>query len=170
MLLLLTLFTFFLASVLYPQNESFRISVKSTLDSLVYEEDTDNDKKITINDQHITGSRRGDKRFWINAADQRLEVNGTYFLSNLLQELKLAEEGGNDSILLNPVKIFEPPVDRISRMIADYYWDGLTRKIDKEGLLKILDDDKTKTVDGFSYLYIPLQITWHTTIIHDCRN
>jgi hypothetical protein len=54
----------------------------------VYDEDTDGDKKITINDQHIYGTGRGDKKFWIKTNNNKFEVSGTYFLSNLLQELK----------------------------------------------------------------------------------
>lgn len=132
------------------------VEIKSTLDSLVYDEDTDDDKRITIDDPHIEGTDRGDKRFWVKAGNNNLyEVSGTYFLSNLLQELKHAEETGKDSTLLSKEKIFEPPADRISRMIREYYWDGLTRRIDEKGLTKILEDDKTKTVDGFKYVYVP---------------
>jgi alpha,alpha-trehalase len=152
---------FFLLSpiISFPQDslyENISVKVKTTLDSLVYDEDTDGDKKITIDDPHITGTERGDKRFWIKeGGNKRYEVSGIYFLSNLLQELKLAEEAGKDSIPLDAKKIFEPPADRISRMIREYYWDGLTRRIDEKGLLQILEDEKTKTVDGNKYVYVP---------------
>ncbi|MCB0744751.1 MAG: trehalase, partial [Ignavibacteriae bacterium] len=36
----------------------------------------------------------------------------------------------------------EKTVDRLKRMIVNYYWDGLTRTIDKKGLLKVLSYDK----------------------------
>ena len=52
-------------------------------------------------------------------------------------------------------KIFAPPVDRISRLVREVYWDGLTRRIDEQGLSKILADEKTATVDGFHYVYVP---------------
>jgi alpha,alpha-trehalase len=138
----------------YPQNNLY-VDINSTLDSLIFEEDTDADKKITIDDQHMVGTKRGDKRFWLSNGTKRFEISGTYFLSNLLQELKLAQVENLDSIILEPSKIFEPPADRIARMINEYYWEGLTRVINDEGLIKILDDEKTETVDEFSYFYIP---------------
>lgn len=145
-------------SPLEPLRRASRVAVdvQITLSDLIKDEDTDADAKITIDDPHIIGTERGDKRFWIRAQNgQHLEVSGTYFLSNLLQELKLAEEAGQDTTLLDPEKIFEPPVDRISRMIREYYVDGLTRRVDEQGLLKILADEKTTTVDGYKYLYVP---------------
>ena len=135
---------------------SIRVGVKPTLDALMQDEDTDNDKRITIDDHHVAGTARGDKRFWCMAAgDRRFEVSGTYYLANLLQELKRAEEAGQESTGLDPAKIFEPPTDRISRMIREYYWDGLTRRIDTRDLGNILSDEKSETLDGFRYLYVP---------------
>ncbi len=137
------------------QNE-LAIEIRTTLDALVADEDTDADKKITIDDSHILSTDRGDKRFWMETSDhRRFEVSGTYYLSNLLQELKFAEEAGRDTVQLSMEKIFEPPLDRLSRMIREYYWDGLTRRIDEDGLQKILSDEKTSTVDGLRYVYVP---------------
>ncbi|HWP82741.1 MAG TPA: trehalase family glycosidase [Bacteroidota bacterium] len=130
------------------------VDVQAVLDSLVAEEDTDNDKKITIDDPHIPQTNRGDKRFWITSrGGTRYEVTGVYSLSNLLQELTLAKESGRTEFRAE--RIFEPPVDRFSRMIREHYWDGLTRRIDEEHLPPILADDKARTTDGNSYLYIP---------------
>src|SRR2546425_8604956 len=71
-----------------PAWHPIRVIAGETLDSLLEDEDTDGDKKITIDDPHLPGSFRGDKRFWILTSDnQRCEISGTYFLSNLLQEL-----------------------------------------------------------------------------------
>ena len=132
-----------------------RVDVKTTLDALIRDEDTDNDKRITIDDPHVIGTERGDKRFWLTSCEGiRYEITGTYYLSNLLQELKLAEERGEDTTALDPKKIFEPPAARISRMIKTYYWDALTRRIDREGLSRILTDDKSPTVDGKRYIYV----------------
>ncbi|MGH7596712.1 MAG: trehalase family glycosidase [bacterium] len=120
------------------------------------DEDTDSDKKITIDDPHVLGTARGDKRFWMRTIDQQSrEVAGTYYLANLLQELKLAEDAGLDTIQLQAGRIFEPPVDHISRSIKELYWTDLTRQIDESGLLKILSDEKTVTEDGFHYVYVP---------------
>ena len=132
------------------------VRVKSVLDSLIHEEDIDEDRNITIDDPHLQGTTRGDKRFWVTTVDgRRFEVAGTYFLSNLLQELKLAEFAGLDIARLSTQRIFEPPAERISRSIKKYYWDGLTRRVDEQSLRTILSDEKTTTVDGYNYLYVP---------------
>ncbi|HEY7159695.1 MAG TPA: trehalase family glycosidase, partial [Acidobacteriota bacterium] len=131
-------------------------NIKSTLEQLLADEDTDNDKKITIDDPHIAGTQRGDKRFWLQVSNgQKYEISGTYYLSNLLQELSLASEAGKETADISAERIFEPPVDRITRSIGEYYWDGLTRRIDEKGLSKILGDEKTTTLDGLHHLYIP---------------
>ncbi len=133
-----------------------RVEVRRTLDSLMAKEDTDGDRKITVDDPRVPGTARGAKRFWILSLDSaRYEVAGTYFLSNLLQELKLAGESGRDTALLRADRIFEPPVDRLSRLIRERYWDGLTRSIDEKGLRQILRDEKTATAGGERYLYVP---------------
>jgi alpha,alpha-trehalase len=79
---------------------------------------------------------------------------GTYYLSNLLKELKLAQDRGLDESLLLPGRIFESPVQQISRSIRELYWDGLTRRIDEEHLEPILKDEKMAT-GGRRYLYVP---------------
>ncbi len=135
---------------------SVRVATRVALDSLIRDEDTDGDLKITIDDPHIPHTTRGDKRFSIPALDHGLhEVVGTYYLSNLLQELTLGEQAGHDTMALRGDRIFEPPVERISRSIREIYWSGLTRRIDEEGLQAILRDEKTTTVDGLRYVYVP---------------
>ncbi|HSR16462.1 MAG TPA: trehalase family glycosidase, partial [Ignavibacteriaceae bacterium] len=153
---LLASFLFQLNAQELKEENSVTVYINETLSALEEDEDTDQDKRITIEDPHITGSERGNKKFWLNGSNnQSFEVSGTYFLSNLLQELKLAEEAGKDTASLDPKKIFEPPVERISGMIREYYWDGLTRRIDEKGLAKILQDEKTQTADGNKYIYVP---------------
>ncbi|MCI0707842.1 MAG: alpha,alpha-trehalase [Ignavibacteriae bacterium] len=146
----------FVSIVFCQDTAGVYVDPRSTLKALLENEDTDNDTKITIDDPHIAGTDRGDKRFWIRAqTGAGHEVSGTYYISNLLQELKLAEEAGNMSVALNPARIFEPPAERVSRMIREVYWDGLTRRIDEQGLTTILADEKTTTVDGYNYIYVP---------------
>jgi alpha,alpha-trehalase len=152
---ILIIFIFDSESLPQEKENPVYLNVKKTLDSLIQDEDTDGDKKITIDDPRITGTSRGDKRFLVVTKKGSYEISGTYFLSNLLQELKITEDADQDSMLLDPGNIFEPPADRISRMIKEYYWNGLTRVMDEEGLLQILHDDKTKTIDGSKYIYIP---------------
>lgn len=133
-----------------------RLAVSATLRQLITEEDTDGDLKITVDDAPVRGTERGDKKFWITGTDgARHEVSGTYYLANLLQELKLVEEAGVDTSIIRFERIYEQPTDRLSRCIRGYYWDSLTRRIDEHGLPTILRDDKTATIDGMKYLYVP---------------
>lgn len=133
-----------------------KVLAKPTLDSLIAKEDTDGDKKITIDDPHIPGTDRGNRRFWLETLDKKkYEVDETYYLSNLLQSLKLTEDEGKDSATLSADEIFQPPVEHIAQSIKDLYWHGLTRRIDESGLEKIFKDEKTYTVDGFNYVYVP---------------
>jgi alpha,alpha-trehalase len=141
-----------------PQTVKPRIvvDVRSSLRQLLEDEDTDNDQKITVYDFHVNGTERGNKSFWLQSVDgKRIQVAGTYYLSNLLQELTLAKEAHENTVALEEDHIFEPPADRISRSIRERYWAALTRSIDENGLLKILSDEKTKTIDGAKYLYVP---------------
>lgn len=132
------------------------VNIQTTLNALIADEDTDGDKKITIDDAHIVGSERGDKRFRMQTTDQRhYEVSGTYYLASLLQELKLADEAEGETAQLAASRIFEPPVDRLSRSIKELFWSGLTRRVDERGLQTILSDEKTNTVDGMRYVYVP---------------
>ncbi|HLP17979.1 MAG TPA: trehalase family glycosidase, partial [Bacteroidota bacterium] len=133
-----------------------RVNVKQTLQTLIGEEDTDGDLKITIDDIHRTRTKRGDRHFWLTSLDgKKYEVEGFYYLSNLLQELRLAQDAGREVTVLDPQKIFDQPTHRLSSMIRDVCWEGLTRRMDANGLMTILADTKTKTKDGFHYVYVP---------------
>jgi alpha,alpha-trehalase len=132
-----------------------QVDVLKNIRRLIDEEDTDGDRKITVDDHFIKG-RRGDKKFWLlDQNDQRYEIVGTYYLSNLLQELRLCQQDGQKFTILDPAKIFENPVGRISRCIRQLYWDGLTRRIDEENIVTLFADSKTASVDGFRYIYVP---------------
>jgi len=133
-----------------------RVDIAKTLSALLLEEDTDGDRKITVEDSRVGGTPRGDKVFWLTStAGQRLEIAGTPYLSNLLQELKLAMDQGLSETALDSRKVFELPADRISRMIRELYWDELTRSIDENGLQDILGDTKISGSRGLQYLYVP---------------
>lgn len=136
-------------------NAPLQVEVLKNIRRLIDEEDTDGDRKITVDDRFIRG-QRGDKKFWLLAQDQqRYEIVGTYYLSNLLQELKLCQQEGQKLAILDPAKIFENPVGRISRSIRQLYWDGLTRRIDEKNIVPLFADSKTASVDGFRYIYVP---------------
>ena len=133
------------------------VHVQKNLDRLIAEEDTDGDNKITVKDTYVKGGGRGDKRFWVlSTTEKRYEVIGTYYLSALLQELKLAEDVGSQHAQIDVQKLFESPVRRVSRSIREIYWDGLTRRIDGQNLATLLTDEKI-TSSGFRYLYVPAE-------------
>ena len=116
----------------------FVLPIKQTLDKLLAQEDTDGDKKITIEDQ-------GPKAFDItDTTGNTYTVTGTYCLSNLLQELVLAMTDGAKDAEIPLEHIEEPPVDRIARMIKDHFWDGLTRTMDKDGIEALIADSKNE--------------------------
>ena len=119
------------------------INIDEILNELLLQEDTDRDKRITIED-------KGPKAFTLIAEGEKIVVEGTYALSNLLQELILAKESGLDFI--ESEKVFELPADRLSRVIKDYFWEGLTRTMDEDGLKNVLTDVKSKSGDPIIYV------------------
>jgi len=132
-----------------------RVDIKQNIQRLIEEEDTDDDEKITIDDYFIEGPR-GDKKFHlIDQKGKKYEIEGAYYLSNLLQELTLSRPGQGRTALLDTQKIFENPVHRISRSIREVYWDGLTRRIDEENIVPLFTDTKTASIDGCNYIYVP---------------
>ncbi len=67
---------------------SFNVPIDQTLEQLLKQEDTDGDKKITIEDQ-------SPKVFNLESDSGNIfKINGTFKLSNLLQELVLAKNEG----------------------------------------------------------------------------
>ncbi len=121
----------------------FKLNINQNIQQLLDQEDTDCDKRITIDD-------KGPKRFVLKSATEEIAVEGTYFLSNLLQELVLAKENNQDFIETDAV--FELPANRISNMIRNYFWEGLTRTLDEKGLEKLLLDTKSKTDKPIIYV------------------
>jgi len=107
---------------------TFKIPVAQTLEALLLQEDTDKDKKITKEHQ-------GPKNFkLVTTQGKTYEIQGTYFLSNFLQELALAKNNG-----LAEVEIT--------------FWDDLTRTMDEKGISKIVGDDKTES--SGKRIYVP---------------
>ena len=155
----LLVFWLVLFSVVYgqrPPRTSVRVAIMPTLEALTADEDTDGDKNITIDDPRVLGTLRGDRRFFFHSSDGRpFEIAGTYYLSNLLAALKVAQESGRDSLDLTYDALFEPPVEHISRSIRERYWQGLSRTIDEKGLAHVFRDEKSQTIDGFNYVYVP---------------
>ena len=77
----------------------YKLDISATLKRLLEQEDTDGDKRITIED-------KGPRTFLLKDLDgnNSVVVEGTYYLSNLLQELILAKE--DNSNIINTENIF----------------------------------------------------------------
>ncbi|KAI8067091.1 glycoside hydrolase family 37 protein [Gongronella butleri] len=132
----------------------FLINVAETRQRILEREDTDNDLRITIED-------RGPKTISLGTADsggyRKLGIRGNYMLSNLLQELTLAEDYGRKFIVLDEARLSENPVTRLSRMIRNTFWRNLTRCMDADGLERICADtkDRTAATDNRPRIYVP---------------
>lgn len=125
----------------------FKLDISETLQKLLAQEDTDGDKKITKEDT-------GPQSFAIHSeSGKEYTVKGTYFLSNLLQELALEKKLGKIEAVIPLSKIEEAPSERISRMIRNYFWNDLTRTVDEKGLDRILNDDKSEV--DMQRIYVP---------------
>ncbi|KAL7410527.1 glycoside hydrolase family 37 protein [Mrakia frigida] len=130
----------------------FLIDVEETLRLVLEQEDTDGDFQISITDSGPkvmtlgTATSNGYKSF---------DVRGTYMLSNLLQELALARDYGRKRIVLDEARLTENPVDRLSRMIKNSFWNSLTRRIDGDGLEIICADPKNRTSNVKPLIYVP---------------
>jgi alpha,alpha-trehalase len=114
------------------------LHINKVFTALLQQEDTDLDKKITKDD-------KGPKKFLLIDEKTKHEylIEGTYHLSNLLQELALLKESNTVIGEIELAYILEEPVERISRKIKTEYWQSLTRTIDKKGLQTIMQDEKT---------------------------
>ncbi|MFH4969439.1 alpha,alpha-trehalase [Gaetbulibacter sp. M240] len=136
----------------------FKLPIADTLHALLDQEDTDQDKKITVEDQ-------GPKVFKITSESGEVyEVKGTYHLSNLLQELVIAKQRGQVQAEISLDKIEELPVHRISRMIRDYYWDGLTRRMDKTGVKSLVSDSKNASLTAEK---LPIYVPYKDSLAYD---
>lgn len=127
-----------------------RLNIQETLQKLLAQEDTDGDKKITVEDQ-------GPKCFVLTFdSGESYEVKGTYHLSNLLQELVIQKQQGKEVAEISMATIEELPANRISRMIKEYYWNGLTRRMDQSGIEALISDSKNETLTAeILPVYIP---------------
>ncbi|WP_242121043.1 alpha,alpha-trehalase [Aestuariivivens sediminicola] len=136
----------------------FKLHIKTILEKLLAQEDTLGDKKITIDDE-------GPGHFDLQATDGRTyTVKGTYYVSNVLQELAIALDEDKEFVELPLSKIEEPPVDRISRMIKSYYWDLLTRYMDESGIKNLIQDTKNKSLTADK---LPIYVPYHDAMAFD---
>lgn len=136
------LFVFFLLP--FSLHAKIDVQIKDELQRLYTTFDQDKDKKITQDD------KLNPQAVFKLKSSPSIEVKGTYQISVLAQELKYSELAKTS---LDEKLIFENPVDRISRLIRDRYWDGLTRRIDPKTIDKVIAD--SKIVAPKNYLYVP---------------
>lgn len=128
---------------------AWEVPVPASVERLLAEQDTDRDRKITVDD-------RGSGRFdLVDSSGAAHRVEGVYPLSLLLQELSLAREAGARTARISPSALLENPVDRTSRLIREVYWDGLTRTIDGAGMGRIVQDEKAAGADRWNHVYGP---------------
>jgi len=138
-----------------PGRTRVRVHPQEELESLLADEDTDGDKKITVDDTRVPGTDRGDRHHLLHTIDgSTIEVNDTWYLSNLLQELALSARTGRLSDTLRLSHVFELPTQRISRLIRERCWPGLTRTIDEKGFRAIIKDDKLGGRPSTQFLYV----------------
>lgn len=117
-----------------------KVNIETCLSQLLAQEDTDQDKKITIED-------KGPKAFnLLSISSESYTVSGTYHLSNLLQELVIAKNNGLELASIDTEVIEERPVERVSKMIKNYYWKGLTRTMDEKGIISLIHDTKNESL------------------------
>lgn len=130
----------------------FELDIETTLKALLIQEDTDNDKRITVEDT-------GPKSFTIiSNSKSSYTVKGTYHLSNLLQELVYAKQDGLTIAEIPLNKIEEPPANRISRIIKEYLWNGLTRTMDEHGIQNLILDSKNEALVSENLrIYVPFE-------------
>ncbi|KAG4419197.1 hypothetical protein IFR04_007698 [Cadophora malorum] len=130
----------------------FHLHVDRTIKNLEEQEATNGNFQITIEDN-------GPKVISLGTAASNgykmREVRGNYVLSNLLQELYLAKENGQSYIFLDESRINENPVNRLSRLITNEFWDNLTRVIDGSVIEKAGRDPKDWTDDPRPRIYVP---------------
>ncbi|ETS74559.1 Neutral trehalase [Pestalotiopsis fici W106-1] len=151
-----------------PHARQFLVNVDQTLESLQAQEDTDGNMQITIED---TGPKVITLRTAASGGHNRFDIRGTYMLSNLLQELYMAKEFGRKQVILDIGRLNENPVSRLSRLIKDQFWDGLTRRIDASTVEIAAKDPKDWTDDPRPRIYVPPaapeQIEYYRNIARD---
>jgi len=90
-----------------------------------------------------------------SAGYRRTDIRGNYVISNLLQELTLANDYGRKNVVLDLARLNENPVDRLARRIKHEFWNNLTRAIDGSIIEKAGKDPKDWTDDPRPRIYIP---------------
>lgn len=139
-----------------PLMRQFIVDVEPMMQHVLAQEDTDGDNHISITD---SGPKSVSLGTLASNGYKSVEVRGTYMLSNLLQELAIAKDRGEKRVIIDEARLAENPIERLSRMIRDTFWDNLTRRIDADGLEKILTDTKGNSSSNQQIIYVPAKET-----------
>ncbi len=130
----------------------FLVDVEETMRLVLAQEDTDDNCQISIYDS-------GPKLISLGTASSNAyrtwDVRGNYMLTNLLAELALARDYGRRFIVLDEARLAENPIDRLSRMIKNSFWNHLTRRIDEQGIEIAAADPKNRSRVNHPIIYIP---------------
>jgi alpha,alpha-trehalase len=123
------------------------IPVTGNLWRLLAQEDTDGNQRITVQD-HTTPFEMRDA----GGATVRTLTN-FYQMSVLLQELTRVNERHLADTDMDNLQLDETAMDRTHRVIQEYFWNALTRRIDAGHLDQVLRDQKAGA--KYDYLYVP---------------
>ncbi|KAK6197896.1 neutral trehalase [Scheffersomyces amazonensis] len=115
--------------------------IKQTLKELLDNEDTDHNCQITIEDTGPKVLRLGTAN---SGGFNQAAIRGTYMLSNLLQELTIAQSFGRDQMILDEERLNENPVARMKRLISTQFWKSLTRCLTKDNAYEMSKDTKMR--------------------------
>ncbi|KAK5081974.1 alpha,alpha-trehalase nth1 [Lithohypha guttulata] len=133
-------------------NQELLVNVESTINDLLDREDKDRNYQITIEDngpKHISVGTLG------SAGYRSTDLRGNYVISNLLQELTLAQDLGKKVVKIHRSRLNENPVTRLDRRIRDEFWKNLERSLDANTIEKAGKDPKDWTDNPRPRIYVP---------------
>ncbi|KAK4928233.1 alpha,alpha-trehalase nth1, partial [Elasticomyces elasticus] len=149
-------------------DQELLINVDKTIEDLLSQEDKDRNYQITIEDDGPKHIKIGTLA---SAGYRSTDLRGNYVISNLLQELTLAQDLNKKIVKIHRSRLNENPVDRLSRRIRDEFWKNLKRCLDATSIEKAGKDPKDWTDDPRPRIYIPHgcpeQFEYYTQVAKD---
>lgn len=149
-------------------DQELLINVERTIQDLLAREDKDQNFQITIEDN---GPKHISVGTLASAGYRSTDLRGNYVISNLLQELTLAQDLGKNVVKIHKSRLHENPVNRLARRIRDEYWKNLERSLDAASIEKAGKDPKDWTGDPRPRIYVPYgcpdQYEYYTQVAAD---
>ena len=133
-------------------DQELLIDVNRTIKDLLDREDQDQNYQITIED---SGPKHISVGTLASAGYRSTDLRGNYVISNLLQELTLAQDLGKKVVKIHRSRLNENPVARLDRRIRDEFWKNLERSLDADTIERAGKDPKDWTSDPRPRIYIP---------------